>query len=275
MNRRDFGKTLGTLLTASTLTGGLEGLAATPKATRGGRDSPPPPSGTRLRIAMLIYPGMTAQDMIGPQLLFSSLGNVDVHLVWKTREAVVSDTGVSILPTATLQECPRNLDILFVGGGLSGTWALMNDLEILGFLEDRGHRARYVTSVCTGSLVLGAAGLLRGYEAASYWAVRNLLPLLGARPVARRIVEDRNRITGGGVTAGLDFGLYLSARLRGETFARMQQLSIEYDPQPPFQAGSPESAGEAITAQVLEILAPELEAGRQAALEARRRLDER
>ncbi len=274
MNRRDFGKTLGTLIAASALTGGLEGRAA-PKASGSDWDSPPPPSDKKLRIAMLIYPEMTAQDMIGPQLLFASLGNVDVHLVWKTREAVVSDTGVAILPTATFQECPKDLDILFVGGGLAGTWALMNDLEVLGFVEDRGHRARYVTSVCTGSLILGAAGLLRGYKAASYWAARDLLPLLGAQPVAERIVEDRNRITGGGVTAGLDFGLYLSARLRGETYARMQQLSIEYDPQPPFQAGSPESAGEAITAQVLEILAPELEAGRQAALEAGRRLDER
>ncbi|PTL82885.1 DJ-1/PfpI family protein [Vitiosangium sp. GDMCC 1.1324] len=248
---------------------------AAPKASSSGQSSTPAPSGARLRIAMLVYPKMTAQDMIGPQLIFATLGNVDVHLVWKNREAVVSDTGVPILPTATFEECPKDLDVLFVGGGTSGTWALMNDPEVIAFLEDRGQRARYVTSVCTGSLVLGAAGLLRGYEAASYWGMRDLLPLLGAKPVAKRIVEDRNRITGGGVTAGLDFGLHLSARLRGESFARMQQLIIEYDPQPPFQSGNPESAGEAITAQVRTLLAPEHDAARLAALEAGKRFEKR
>jgi cyclohexyl-isocyanide hydratase len=148
----------------------------------------------------------------------------------------------------------------------------MNDPEVIGFLQDRGSRATYVTSVCTGSLVLGAAGLLRGYRATSHWTVRDLLPLLGAEPVAQRVVEDRNRITGGGVTDGVDFGLQVPARLRSEQYAKMLQLAFEYDPQPPFHAGSPNGAGGEITSHLRERRAPAVEAARQAALEAQKRL---
>ena len=190
-----------------------------------------------------IHPSFILLDLFGPHAVFALLGNVKVHLVWKTREPVIAATGVPIQPTTTFTECPKDLDVLFVPGGLEGGTALMNDTEVVDFLHDRGQRARYVTSVCTGSLLLGAAGLLRGYRATSHWTVRELLPLFGADPVVQRVVEDRNRITAGGVTAGIDFGLQVAARLRSEQYAQMLQLMLEYDPQPPFHAGSPEGAG--------------------------------
>ena len=206
--------------------------------------TPVPPSGSNQpvqQISMLIYPGMTALDFIAPNLVFAALGNVNVSLAWKTKEPVVSDTGVAILPTATFDEVPDDLDILFVPG--SSKIQPMNDPEVIAFLRSRGERARYVTSVCTGSLILGAAGLLDGYRATSYWPVREQLSEFGAIPTAGRVVQDRNRITGGGVTAGMDFGLFLAAELRGEEFAQLLQLAFEYDPQPPFDCGSPEKAG--------------------------------
>jgi cyclohexyl-isocyanide hydratase len=221
---------------------------------------------------MLIYPTFILLDLFGPHAVFASLGNVKVHLVWKTRDTVLAATGVPIQPTTAFSECPKDVDILFVPGGLEGGTAIMNDPEVIDFLSDRGQRAKYVTSVCTGSLLLGAAGLLRGYRATSHWTVRELLPLFGAEPVTQRIVEDRNRITGGGVTAGIDFGLYVAAKLRDEQYAKMLQLVLEYDPQPPFHAGSPEGAGEALTSHVRQRRAPAVEAARKAALEAQKRL---
>ena len=132
----------------------------------------------------------------------------------------------------------------------------MTDSETIGFLADRGSRARYVTSVCSGSLLLGAAGLMRGYKATSHWACRDLLPLFGATPVDARVVVDRNRISGGGVTAGLDFGLVLLAKLLGEDIAKMTQLAMEYDPEPPFHAGTPREAGPEVVKKVREWLGP-------------------
>jgi cyclohexyl-isocyanide hydratase len=148
----------------------------------------------------------------------------------------------------------------------------MNDEKTLEFLADRGSRAQWVVSVCTGSLVLGAAGLLRGYRAGCHWAFRDLLPHLGAEPVADRVVEDRNRITGGGVTAGIDLGLTLGARLRGEAFARTEELVMEYDPHPPFRTGSPTLAGAELTAATHDRMAPVHEVAREAALRAQKRL---
>jgi cyclohexyl-isocyanide hydratase len=179
---------------------------------------------------------------------------------------------VLIQPSTTFAECPEQLDVLFVPGGLKGTVAAMDDRDTLDFLASRGRSARYVTSVCTGSLLLGAAGLLRGYRAASHWYVRDLLPLLGASPAAERVVVDRNRLTGGGVTAGIDFGLTLAATLRGEEYARRVQLVIEYDPQPPYRAGTPETAGVAVADEVRRRRAPAIAAAQQAALRAKARL---
>lgn len=191
------------------------------------------------QIAMLLYPQFTALDLVGPQYMLANLMGAKVHLVAKSREPVTSDTGISIVPSATFADCPADLSILFVPGGTQGTLDAMQDEETQAFLADRGSRAKYVTSVCTGSLVLGAAGLLTGYRATSHWVTRSLLARFGATPVNARVVRDRNRITGAGVTAGLDFGLSLVRDLRDRDYAESVQLLAEYDPQPPFNAGSP------------------------------------
>jgi cyclohexyl-isocyanide hydratase len=145
--------------------------------------------------------------------------------------------------------------------------SVMQDAEVLAFLADRGTRAKYVTSVCSGSLILGAAGLMRGYKATSHWAAGELLPLFGAERTEGRVVTDRNRISGGGVTAGIDFGLVLLAKLRGDDAAKMTQLMLEYDPHPPFDAGTPKGAGSAMTQQVAKMIAPLNEQTRRIARE--------
>ena len=199
------------------------------------------------RIAMLVYPKMVALDLIGPLTVFNIL-RCRVDLVWKDKAPVTTDVGISFAATRTFAETPRDLDVLFVPGGIMGTVDCMNDPAVCGFLADRGARAKWVTSVCTGGLLLGAAGLLKGYDATAHWAVADLLPLMGARHVDRRVVRDRNRMTGGGVTAGIDFGLTLAAELRGEEAARRVALMIEYAPEPPFRNGTPAEAGPERTA---------------------------
>lgn len=193
-------------------------------------------------IAMLMYPGMTVMDLIGPQSWFGALMGAKVHLVAKTLDPVTSDAGVTIVPTATFETCPKDLTILFAPGGSDGMLAAAADPATLAFMADRGSRAKYVTSVCSGSLILGAAGLLKGYKATSHWSVRDTLAGFGALPTDARVVRDRNRITGAGVTAGLDFGLSMIAELRGRTYAECCQLMNEYDPHPPFNAGSMQTA---------------------------------
>jgi cyclohexyl-isocyanide hydratase len=214
------------------------------------------PTQPPLEIGMLLYPGLTLLDLIGPQTVFSWFSNI--HLVWKTKELVISDTGIGIQPSASFETCPHDLDILFVPGGF-GQQALMSDAEVIRFLDDRGATSKYVTSVCSGSLLLGAAGLLRGYKATSHWAVRDSLSAFGAEPTDARVVVDRNRITGGGVTAGIDFGLVLLAKLRGDEAAKLTQLAMEYDPEPPFQSGSPKTAGPAIVQQAMSFMAAAME----------------
>jgi cyclohexyl-isocyanide hydratase len=222
-------------------------------------------------IGMLIYPGMTALDLIGPQQVFGYLGNVRVELVAKTKDPVRSDTGITIQPSKTFTDCADPLDILFIGGGSDGTVALMTDSETLDFLSRLGKTAKLVTSVCTGSMVLGAAGLLRGYRATSHWSVRDILPQLGAELVVNRVVQDRNRITAGGITAGIDFGLRVAAELRGEDYARFLTLALEYDPQPPYGSGTPEKATPAVKKISHSAFAPLHTAFRDAALEARKK----
>jgi len=207
----------------------------------------------RLQVIILIYPGVTLLDLIGPQTVLSA--HSDIHLAWKTRELLISDTGVGVMPTSTFADCPDQVDVLLVPGG-PGQVAVMQDRSVLEFLAQRGAAAGYVTSVCTGSVILGAAGLLKGYKATSHWAARELLGMFGAEPTPGRVVTDRNRITGGGVTAGIDFGLVLLEKLLGADVAKVTQLAMEYDPQPPFDAGSPEAAGPEIVQQVLEFLGP-------------------
>lgn len=194
------------------------------------------------QIAFLIYPEFTALDMVGPHYMMTSLMGAKVHVVAKTKEPVKSDTGLVFTPSATFEECPKELDIICVPGGSLGTLAAIQDDATLGFLKDRGSRAKYATSVCTGSLLLGAAGLLQGYKATSHWVTRDMLSIFGAIPTDDRVVTDRNRITGGGVTAGIDFGLSLVGKLRDQQYAEGVQLIAEYAPEPPFNAGTPKTA---------------------------------
>ncbi|MFG1284410.1 DJ-1/PfpI family protein [Xanthobacter autotrophicus] len=220
------------------------------------------------KIAFLIYPQFTALDMVGPHYMLTSLMGATTHVVAKTKAPVTSDTGLVFTPSATFEDCPADLDILCVPGGSMGTLAAMRDDDTLRFLKDRGSRAKYVTSVCTGSLLLGAAGLLQGYKATSHWAARPLLTEFGAIPTAGRVVRDRNRITGGGVTAGIDFGLALVGSLRDRTYAEGVQLLAEYAPEPPFDAGTPQRAPAEVTALIegmfTTFLAEAAETGRAA-----------
>ena len=223
-----------------------------------------------VQIGILIYPNVTQLDATGPAQVLARVPGSKLHMIWKTRDPVPTDAGFSIVPTTTFADCPQ-LDVICVPGG-GGQVPLMTDQETLDFLRKQAAGARYVTSVCTGSLILGAAGLLKGYRSACHWAWRDLLGEFGAIPVAERVVRDRNRISGGGVTAGIDFGLALAAELVGEEAAKMLQLSFEYDPQPPFDCGSPEKAGEERVRRLRERLAPMLDVRRAANAQAAQRL---
>lgn len=221
-------------------------------------------------IAMVLYPGMTHLDLVGPLFAFSLMRGAKIHLVASKIAPVPGDGQLAVMPTHTYGQVPADLDLLFVPGAGPGTIDAMRDQELLSFLADRGKRARYVTSVCTGSLVLGAAGLLKGYRATSHWVVRDsVLPLVGATPVNARYVKDRNRITGGGVTSGIDFGLRLVAEFRGEAEARHIQLMGEYDPDPPFNSGSPNTALPETVAAVRQMASGLVEGTTKAARESK------
>ncbi len=194
-----------------------------------------------ISVAFLLFPNVTQLDLTGPAQVLSRLGNVTLDLVWKDREPVRTDAGFAIVPTATFAEVPR-ADILCVPGGMGVTDVIADDAA-MAWVRAVGAEARWVTSVCTGSLILGAAGLLKDYRAATHWSWRDYLAMFGAEMVPERVVVDRNRVTGGGVTAGIDFALTLMAEVRSAEFAKAVQLSLEYDPAPPFDAGSPEKAG--------------------------------
>ena len=205
-----------------------------------------------IHVAFLLFPDVTQLDLTGPAQVLSRLGNAKIDLVWKSREPVPTDAGFDLLPTVTFDEV-RRTDILCVPGGF-GTVAVMEDAETLDWVRGVAADAQWVTSVCTGSLILAAAGLLDGYRATSHWASRHQLAWFGAEPVAERIVFDRNRVTGGGVTAGIDFALALTAATRGEDHAKFVQLSIEYDPHPPFDCGTPDKADAATLARYNEMV---------------------
>jgi cyclohexyl-isocyanide hydratase len=192
------------------------------------------------RIGFLLYPHVTQLDLTGPAQFLSRMSDTAIHLVWKNIEPVRTDAGFAIVPSDSFDSCPA-LDMICVPGG-GGQLALMQDPEVLGWLQTQGLQARYITSVCSGSLLLGAAGLIKGYRAGSHWAYRDKLPMFGAEPVADRVVKDRNRITGGGVTAGIDFALSVIEEVRGADEAKAVQLAYEYAPQPPFDSGTPSNA---------------------------------
>jgi cyclohexyl-isocyanide hydratase len=223
-----------------------------------------------LQIGFLAFPRLTQLDLTGPHEVLSRLPGAQVHLLARDREPVVAEGGLTFLPTGTLAGSPA-LDVLCVPGG-AGVNALLEDDEVLDWLAAQGGRARWVTSVCTGALALGAAGLLRGYLATTHWSVVDLLSIFGATPLAERVVVDRNRVTGGGVTAGIDFGLTLAAQLAGEEAARRIALGLEYAPAPPFP-GSPRSAAPALVTAMAEAMRPAKEERRrlcQAAVARRR-----
>lgn len=207
-----------------------------------------------LVIGLLLFPQLTQLDLTGPFEVFARTPGAQVHLIWKDKQPVVSDRGMAILPTTPFAECPP-LDVICVPGG-PGQIALMDDAETLAFLQQQASSARLVTSVCTGSLVLGAAGLLRGYRATTHWGSLEQLALLGAQPVAERVVREGNRITGAGVTSGIDFALHVVAELLGADVAQNIQLQMEYDPEPPFSSGSPRSADPARVALARQQMAP-------------------
>ncbi|MDD9946724.1 MAG: DJ-1/PfpI family protein [Myxococcales bacterium] len=204
-------------------------------------------------VGLLVYPYMTMLDLVGPQTCFLGLG-MTMHLVWRSLAPIPTENGFSILPTSTFRRCPEDLEILFVPGSTVGTAAVIRDADAMEFVRSRGSRAKFVTSVCTGSMILGAAGLLRGYRATSHWLARDLLPIVEAEPVDERYVVDRNRITGGGVTSGIDFGLRLLAQLNGQEAAEAMQLVLEYAPDPPFNAGHPSTAPAAAVGGASELL---------------------
>ena len=197
-----------------------------------------------MQLAFLLFPGITQLDLTGPVQFLSRLPDARIELVWDSLDPVPTDAGFSIMPTATFAQVPR-ADLLCVPGGM-GVAGVINHAPALDWVRQVGAEAEWVTSVCTGALVLGAAGLLQGYRATTHWAWHDLLALFGAEPVQARTVFDRNRATGGGVTAGIDFALALIGRIAGEDLARAVQLALEYDPAPPFDAGSPAKAGPAL-----------------------------
>jgi cyclohexyl-isocyanide hydratase len=207
-----------------------------------------------LQIGLLIFPKVTQLDFTGPLQVFASMPGAKVHLIWKRIEPVPSDSVLVLTPTVSFADCPQ-LDVICVPGG-AGTDDMVNDAEMLEFLRRQARGARYITSVCTGSLVLGAAGLLQGYRAATHWAAMEFLSAFGAVPADTRVCVDRNRITGGGVTAGIDFALTLVSIMADRKTAEAIQLRLEYNPAPPFNSGSPDTAPAEILALAKERLAP-------------------
>lgn len=201
-----------------------------------------------LTVGLLVFPRMQQLDLTGPYEVFASVPGTHVELVGRTLEEVTSATGLVLWPTMDFTTCPQ-LDVLCVPGGV-GINALLTEPETLAFIKRQAVGARYVTSVCTGALVLGAAGLLQGKRATTHWAAHDLLVLFGAIPTQGRVVQDGNLVTGGGVTAGIDFALTLVAELFGQAAAEAVQLGLEYAPAPPFASGTPETATAKVLAQV-------------------------
>lgn len=203
---------------------------------------------TEIVAGLLLFPNLTQLDLTGPYEVFRKTPGVRTLLIAASLDPVRAETGLGLLPDTTMADCPQ-LDVICVPGG-PGVGALMEDAATLAFLRRQAPGARYVTSVCTGALVLAAAGLLRGKRATTHWSVHDLLAPLGAIPTQGRVVRDGNILTGGGVTAGIDFALTLVAELCGEAVAQGVQLAIEYAPAPPFDAGSPETAPPEVLAAV-------------------------
>jgi cyclohexyl-isocyanide hydratase len=214
-----------------------------------------------LHIGLLVFPKVQQLDLTGPYDVFATMPGVVVHLVWKDLEPLLSSTGLTLVPTVTFADCP-DLDVICVPGGV-GVDALMEDPETLAFIRHQASTAQYITSVCSGALVLGAAGLLKGRRATTHWASHSLLEQFGAIPVKERVVRDGNLMTGGGVTAGIDFALTLIGEVFDADKSRTIQLQLEYAPAPPFDSGRPDTAPANVLAVATDRAMPGLLARRQ------------
>jgi cyclohexyl-isocyanide hydratase len=199
---------------------------------------------------MVLFPNLTQLDLTGPYEVFGRLPDTKVLLIAENLQVVKSDNGLLLIPDATFENSPQ-VDLLFVPGG-RGIFDAIQNSALISFLQKQAKEAKYITSVCTGSLVLATAGLLNGYKATTHWLSLNLLRLFDVEVIEKRVVIDRNRITGGGVTAGIDFGLYVAAKVFGEEIAKEVQLMIEYNPAPPFNSGSPKTAEKKIVDKIVE-----------------------
>ena len=209
-----------------------------------------------LQIGFLLFPQVQQLDLTGPYDVLASLPDVQVHLIWKDLAPVTASTGLVLQPTCRFADCP-DLDVLCIPGG-SGVGPLMEDPQTLAFIQAQAAKVQYLTSVCTGALVLGAAGLLKGKRATTHWAYHSLLGLQGAIAVQERVVRDGNLLTGGGITAGIDFALTLAAELYGDDVAQLVQLQLEYAPAPPFASGEPQTAPEAVLQRARQLAADSL-----------------
>jgi cyclohexyl-isocyanide hydratase len=221
-------------------------------------------SGMPLSVGMLLFESVTQLDLTGPYEILARIPNTKVWLIAEDMTPVRTEWGMTITPQASFDDAPP-VDVLVVPGGW-GVDAQLENASLLAFIEQRGTHARYVTSVCSGALLLGAAGLLKGYRATTHWLSLDLLARFGADPVKARVVRDRNRITGAGVTAGIDFALVLAAELHGIEAAQKIQLAIEYQPDPPFESGSPQSAPDAVRRSIVAASEDKL-AGRRAVVD--------
>jgi cyclohexyl-isocyanide hydratase len=211
----------------------------------------------QFNVGFVIFPDLTQLDFTGPQQVLARLPESEMHIVAKSADPVPSESGLSLVPTHTFENCPR-LDLICVPGGNAGVLRAMGDRETIQFVRRQSNTAKYVTSVCTGAFILGVAGLLKGRRATTHWAFAELLPLVGATHEKARVVKDGNVITAGGVTSGIDFGLCVVAEIAGESVAQAIQLGLEYDPAPPFASGHPDRASTIVRAMV----SPRYEAAR-------------
>jgi putative intracellular protease/amidase len=210
------------------------------------------------QIAMLLYPKFTALDLVGPHYFFACMFGAKVHLVTTEKDLspVMSDLGLAITPTMTMADAPKDLDVLFVPGGTEGTLSVMGRADTMAWIRDRASRAKHITSVCTGSMVLAKAGLLKGKKATSHWVARDVLADFGAIPTNERVVKDGNILTGAGVSAGLDFAIALVEMLRGRAYAEALVLQGEYAPDPSIKGGTLATTSAPVGQMMSDMFAP-------------------
>jgi cyclohexyl-isocyanide hydratase len=210
-----------------------------------------------MKIACFLYPNFTTIDLVGAITPWSHVPGVEIEMVAAHKGPMPTDSGLCVVATHDFSDVSSRPDVVFVPGAATAIFEAMQDDALLGAVAGAAEHARWITSVCTGSLILGAAGLLRGYRSACHWYARPYLAKFGAIPDEGRVVIDRNRASGGGITAGVDFGLRMVAEWAGENTGRLVELIMEYAPQPPFGSGRPDLA-DAATVATARAIASEL-----------------